>query len=286
MGLLRDVYSVSNAQQFGSPGQAQNGVDVYGKSPRYGMIGIQCKRLKETDGKGVPYPGGPISRAFLRREALEALDFRPDLKMWILATTVRRDTKVQGWVDEINEEWEKEGRKRFALVWSWDECVSFLNSHPDLQRAYYQNVIQVRAPKDLDEIILKTIRMAFARPAFEVPFHCESPTAFLGALRDTQQALRTGELVDRESRVVIRKAIGGYHDLHNGDARRDLGQIDKMLRKLRNQIELGLKDKTILMVDDYLDFRDQALARFLEDLRDQCVRGINRVLAGAGIPPV
>lgn len=69
VGMLREVYNVANAQQFGRPGQAQQGVDVSGKSGRYGMIGIQCKRLADLDEKGNPYPGGPITRKFLREAA-------------------------------------------------------------------------------------------------------------------------------------------------------------------------------------------------------------------------
>nr|WP_232831533.1 transposase [Pseudogemmobacter bohemicus] len=37
-GLLTEVYDVPNAQQVGRPGQAQCGVDVFGKSPRFGRI--------------------------------------------------------------------------------------------------------------------------------------------------------------------------------------------------------------------------------------------------------
>ena len=94
VGLLTEVYGVPNAQQVGRPGQTQNGVDVFGTSGRHGRIGIQCKRLSDRDENNNPYPGGPISRAFLRQAADEALGFTPDLKLWILATTARRDIKV------------------------------------------------------------------------------------------------------------------------------------------------------------------------------------------------
>ncbi len=284
--LLAEVYSVPNAQQVGRPGQAQHGVDVVGTSSRYGRIGIQCKRLADLDEHGNPYPGGAISRAFLRKEAKAALSFTSDISLWILATTARRDTKVQAWVEEINDEWELAGRKRIAIVWTWDECISHLNSYPDLQRRYYRDVIQVRAPKDLDEIILRTIAMAFARPAFEVPLHCEAPSEFFQALRDTQKALKTGELVDRESRQVIRKAIGGYHELDDDVARNGLREVDQNLKLLRSQLEQGLKDGTIVAVGNCLDFRQAALARYLDDLRQRCLDDLNQVLRHAGIPPI
>lgn len=286
VGLLTEVYSVPNAQQVGRPGQAQNGVDVYGQSARHGRIGVQCKRLADLDEHNNPYPGGPITRAFLRAEAEEALGFRPSLKLWILATTARRDAKVQGWLEELNDEWERAGRDRIAIAWTWDDCISHLNSYPNLQDKYYRDVIQVRAPKDLDEIILRTIAMAFARPAFEVPLHCETPSDFFQALKDTQKALRTGELVDRESRQVIRKAIGGYYELDDERARAGLREVDKHLKLLRTQLEQGLKDKTIRTVGTFLDIRQPSLARYLGELRQRCLDELNHVLCGAGLSRV
>lgn len=281
-GLLREVYDVPNAQQFGRPGQAQDGVDVYGTSRRYGMIGIQCKRLSDLDEHGHPYPGGPINRRYLRDAAQEALSFKSDLRLWVLATTARRDARVQEYVDEINDQWVREGRDRIAIVWSWDECIAYLNSFPDLQRWYYRDVVQVRGAKDLDEILLRTIAMAFARPAFEVALHCETSEAFLQALQDTQRALRTGELVDRETRHVIRKAVGGYRDLHDDYYRERLGIVDEKLKELRSRLEEGLRDQSIRRVGAYLDFAP-TLAQALEHLRSQCVLHLNEVLDAAGI---
>lgn len=286
VGLLTEVYGVPNAQQVGRPGQTQNGVDVFGTSVRHGRIGIQCKRLSDRDENNNPYPGGPISRAFLRQAADEALGFTPELKLWILATTARRDIKVQRWVEEINEEWDQSSRNRIAIVWAWDECISHLNSYPELQSRYYRDVIQVRAPKDLDDIILRTISMAFARPAFEVPLHCETSSEFLQALKDTQKALRTGELVDRESRHVIRKAIGGYRELDDVLAREGLGKVDAHLKNLRTQLEQGLRTGTIVSSGNYLDIRLRSLAQDLNELRQLCLRDLNQVLANAGLPTV
>ncbi|MFC0386857.1 hypothetical protein [Muricoccus vinaceus] len=285
-GLLGEVYNIPNAQQFGRPGQAQNGVDVYGRSKRYGMIGVQCKRLAERDPNGNPYPGGSINRKFLRDAADEALAFAPALSIWILATTTRRDTSVQGWVNELNDDWRAQGCDRLAMVWSWDDIIGYLNGFPELQRWYYEEVIKVRGAKDLDGVILSTIAMAFSRPAFEVPLHCESPDEFLTALSDTQRAMRTGELLDRESRHVIRKAVGGWREVANLEVRDGLSGVNKSLRHLRTQIEQGLKDHRIRHVNGFLDFTDMQFAMHLEELRNECIEILNRVLEIADMPPV
>jgi hypothetical protein len=283
--MLGEVYTSLDTQQYGRPGQAQNGVDVYGSSSR-GWIGIQCKRLSDLDGSGNPYPGGPISRKFLRAAAKDSLRFTPDLDIWILVTTARRDTRVQDHVNELNQEWRTKGYTKTALVWSWDECISYQNSYPDLQQWYYQDVIKVRGSEDLDKIILELVTMAFARPAFEVPLHCETSDEFLQALKDTQKALRTGELVDRESRHVIRKAIGGYRDLADDFARERLGRIDKILQRFRTEIEEGLRNGTIRKNQGYLDFTDIAAARDLEDMRSKCVQDLNEVLSRFHLPTI
>ena len=170
------------------------------------------------------------------------------------------------------------------MVWSWDDIIGYLNGFPELQRWYYEDVIKVRGAKDLDEVILSTIAMAFSRPAFELPLHCESPEEFRQALSDTQRAVRTGELLDRESRQAIRKAVGGWREIDNPDVRPSLGCVDKALRNLRSQIEQGLKDQRIRQVNGYLDFADMRFARYLEELRAECVDMMSEVLVGAGMP--
>lgn len=79
---------------------------------RRGRIGVQCKRLAGLDEHNNPYPGGLITRAFLRAEAEEALGFKHDLKLWILVTTAHRDTKVQGWVEELKRRVETSGSRQ------------------------------------------------------------------------------------------------------------------------------------------------------------------------------
>lgn len=282
-GLLREVYSIPNAQQVGRAGQAQDGVDVHGKSPRFGNIGVQCKRLTDLDKNNDPLPGGPIDKKFLESAADEALQFGPDLKIWILATTAKRDAKLQGFVRDLNERWEREGRDRQAIVWAWDDCVSYLNTFPDLQNWYYRDVIKVRSVHDLDVMILETISMAFHRPAFEVPIDCEQSDEFVQALKDTQQALRTGELVDRVSRHVIRKAVSGWRGIENQHWLDGLREVDGKLRTLRSELQGGLKSGTIQQQNGFLNISDIGLLQKLERLRSDAVLALNAVLSDAKI---
>ena len=53
--IVWDIYKRKwndpNAQRYGRPGQAQQGVDIYGKPEKMGgaTVGIQCKRYKKLD---------------------------------------------------------------------------------------------------------------------------------------------------------------------------------------------------------------------------------------------
>jgi len=282
-GLLTEVYSIPNAQLMGRPGQAQDGVDVFGKSSRHGQIGIQCKRLSDLDEFNNPLPGGPIDKAFLAKAAQESLAFKPVLRIWILATTAKRDAKIQGLVRDLNERWEGEGRDRQAIIWAWDDCVSYLNAFPDLQRWYYRDVIRVHSARDLDIMILETISMAFHRPAFEVPINCEHSDEFIQALKDTQMALRTGELVDRQSRHIIRKAVSGWRGIDNERWRESLRDVDRCLRALRAALLDGLKTGSIQQQNGFLNIADLTLQDRLERQRESAVNILNTVLDDASL---
>ncbi|NKK29830.1 hypothetical protein GFL72_36360 [Rhizobium leguminosarum bv. viciae] len=197
--LLREVYRLPDAQAFGRPGQAQYGVDVFGTSDEHGLIALQCKRMSDTDKNGNPYPGGTISKKFLFDAAEEVKGFPEKISYWILATTAKRDTAVQLYVQELNRRWREEGFECKAIVWAWDDCVTYLNSFPDLQQRYYRDVIQIRSSRDLDEMIIETIAIAFHRRAFEASLHIETWLEFEQALQDTHRALRTACRSDQQT---------------------------------------------------------------------------------------
>lgn len=49
-------------------------------------------------------PGRADLASILRDQADAALGLTPDLRLWILVTTARRETKVSAWIEEIDEE--------------------------------------------------------------------------------------------------------------------------------------------------------------------------------------
>jgi hypothetical protein len=285
--LLAEAYRVPDAQALGRPGQAQHGVDVIGTSETHGLIALQCKRQSTIDKDGNPLPGGAIKRKFLFDAAERVKSFPDQISIWILATTAKRDTAVQSHVRELNRRWRDEGFRCIAIVWSWDDCVTYLNRDPELQKRYYRDVIQVNSAQDLDELIIEAIALAFHRRAFEAPLHIETWLDFEQALKDTQAAMRTGALVDRESRQILRHSIGGWRKIANKDWKARMSEIDGDLDKLRNWFDTGRMNGTIEVNNGFLDFsKDMDQARRLEELRDGCLRKLNSILGETDIDPI
>lgn len=283
--VLPKVYGAATADKIGRPGQAQNGVDVHLKRSAVGSVGVQCKRMDELDDNNQPLPGGAVSRALLEEEIEKAKGFKPPLDLWILATTAKRDRRIQEVARELDEENRKAGRFEIKL-WFWNDYVAFLNSYSDVQRGYYADVIGLRDAREQDVLILDLISTAFHRPALTDPLNVESPDDMLQALRDTQAALRLGRLVDRQSRAVIRTALGGWRSIDNPNWRTELKVLDGVLGRARVLMVAALRDGRLKRNGQFLDVIDLTVGREIEDARASCISILNGVLVDANLSPI
>lgn len=280
--LVSEVFRAALTDKIGRPGQAQDGVDVSAQT-QDGSVGVQCKRLDDLDEYNQPLPGGPITQKLLLNEIRKAEAFQPRLHLFILATTAKRDARAQQFARELHAKRTKRGKFGVRL-WFWDDYVTWLNHVDRLQKWYYSDVIQIRDARDQDRLILDLIGMAFHRPAFDDSLHHEHLDDFLQALADTQAALRTGELVNRESRHVIRKVIGGWRDISDPTWKASMGNLSAELKDLRGRLVQGIKDGRIIRRSGYLDISDRLLMADLDDRRRRCLDHVRWVLSEAGLP--
>jgi hypothetical protein len=278
------VYNDPRPAKHGRPGQAQNGVDVIGRDRENRLIGIQCKRMDELDNNNMPLPGGSISKKLLNREIKKAHSFSPQLSTWVFATTAKRDAHIQLYAFDLDQKSRANGSFGIQL-WFWDDFVTDLNRNHDLQQWYYSQVIQVRSSDDQDRIILEMLGEAFARAAFRMPLTLETPDDFVQALKDTQHAINTGELKDRETRRVIRKAIGGRRAIADNKVSDHLRAADEKVHKLREQFELNTAQGVISRSGSLLVI-PPALHSTLNTLRDEAVAAVNLALRHAGLKPI
>lgn len=131
--LCRDLYSAvwgdPHAQQNGSNGQRQNGVDIFGFSAQTnGYEGVQCK------GKDGRY-SDPLTKKELIDIVNEAKKFAPPLKKLIIATTVKRDEGIQEAARKITYEHQAQGLFE-VVVESWDDILARLNFYERIARTH------------------------------------------------------------------------------------------------------------------------------------------------------
>jgi hypothetical protein len=106
-------WSNADFTRHGRQGQAQSGVDIYGRDSAGGMIGLQCKNTT-----------GGVTEKIIRAEVAAAEEFKPSLAKLYIATTADADAPTQAIVRAISEEQRANGKfEVFMLFWGdiWDE---------------------------------------------------------------------------------------------------------------------------------------------------------------------
>ena len=127
--LCWDLYKANfgeQTQRYGRQGQSQEGVDIFVPNQH---IGIQCKK-KDWNNE--------IKESELKNEIQKAKNFKPLLKRFILATTCKRDARIQKVARLISEEHKKQNR--FSVeIHSWGEIKALFDKHPEVYEKYYPN---------------------------------------------------------------------------------------------------------------------------------------------------
>ena len=125
--LCLDLYRVEfgdKTQRNGRQGQSQDGVDIFVPDK---FIGIQCKK------KGF---NGKIEDSELKEEVKKAKNFKPSLKRFILATTCKRDAKIQEIARLISED--HKNQNLFSVeIHSWYEIKDLLDKYSEVYEKYY-----------------------------------------------------------------------------------------------------------------------------------------------------
>ncbi|MEG4211250.1 restriction endonuclease [Microcoleus sp. S13_B4] len=125
----------NQAQRYGRSGQAQNGIDIYGRqnsSDKY--IGVQCKRVEDNK----------LTKKIIQAEIVKAECFSPPLSEYIIATTASRDAKLQDFVRSLNEKRRLENKFPVYIVFWEDICNDLAEpNNRDLLKKYYSEWEQI-----------------------------------------------------------------------------------------------------------------------------------------------
>lgn len=136
-------WAPTSLTRHGRPGQAQQGVDIYGKDNLNRLTGVQCKNTV-----------GGISAKTIDAEILNAEKFRPALGVLYIATTADSDAPIQRYIREKSAEREKANKFPVDIMFWGDVARDLGRNANTLQILYpqffYPVVAAVLTPRDRD----------------------------------------------------------------------------------------------------------------------------------------
>jgi len=111
----------------------QHGVDVFKSLPNGDVIGLQCKKRK-IDNKT------PLSISEIEEEIEEAKKFKPQLKHFIIATSIKVDSKTKEFVREKDQEQQKSGLFSIEL-WEPEKLNDLINGYDGIVKKYFPELL-------------------------------------------------------------------------------------------------------------------------------------------------
>ncbi len=146
LSLFRAVWRYPSAQKNGRRGEAQHGVDVWGRLPDGQWAAVQCK------GKDAGYERR-VTKAELRAEVKKALMFEPPLSSWTLATSGPKSAAVEAEARRITEEHWPRGLFEVHVM-GWEDLRHFVADHPEVIEKHFPDVApsQGRTARQVDDI--------------------------------------------------------------------------------------------------------------------------------------
>ncbi|HKJ73148.1 MAG TPA: hypothetical protein VKA19_03455 [Alphaproteobacteria bacterium] len=130
--LFQCILNDPSTAAHGRSGQAQQGVDVYGRRERREQhwVGVQCKQKGDSQ---------ELTKDELEKEVAEAKKFRPRLLELIVVTTAPDDAKIQQVARDITETHEKNGL--FSVeVWGWGTLEREITKYKDAINAFHPDL--------------------------------------------------------------------------------------------------------------------------------------------------
>lgn len=266
--LWKDEY----AQRHGRQGQAQAGVDVYGYNhTSQEFSGIQCKKKNQS---GVP--SRQLTTAEIDTEVEAAKMFYPQLERFIIATTGQRDVNLQAHVRGLDQ---SNLPFKVSLMF-WEDYQEFLNNHTELMYRYYKDVLEYRKNYSPIKHYLLVLSMAFDRPALRTPFHLENQaTDFIQAISDTQNAIATGRLKDRDGRIIDECKVPKPKI-------KGITKASNHLQKVREIATAAISQNLIVEHENVIEIRSPDLANQLNEERKLAVDLLNTELRANGLEEI
>jgi hypothetical protein len=129
--------------------------------------------------------------------------------------------------------------------------------------------------------------MAFSRPAFATELaREESGPGLSDALKDTETALNTGQLKDRETSGILRVGPGGIGLIGNSKWQAQMQEVLRLVKEARAAYKHARDNQKLIEYPKQISILDWSVAQNLDKLRGDAIRILNRVLKDADLPEV
>ncbi len=158
--LWGEIWCIQNKiKKNGRQGQAQAGVDICGiPKGENKHWGIQCKGKDD-------YTNAKLSEKEILKEIENAKKFKPELEVFIIATTSNKDAKIEQFVREIDADHRKNGLFE-VVVFCWEDIVDLLEeNYSTLQ--WYLNGIGQKGKFDFTVLFNNLEEQIIISPTFE-----------------------------------------------------------------------------------------------------------------------
>ncbi len=275
--LCKILWKNTNAQRHGRSGQAQGGIDVYGvdNTQNKEKVAVQCKKRQWKMSPSKEAPDNTLTKQEIDHEISELVASTKKIDRYIIAITGPRDVELQNYVAAINNS----NKHDFEVyIWFWDDYCEWLSRFPDLDAIYYHDLSKIREEYNQDELFCDMLYKAFDRPAFHTPFCSENNiTDFMLAIEHIQQALNTGNLVNRDGHVISQVRIPDKKILPTA-----FTSLKKQIQNLRIYTTEQLCQGNIVQQNDWLIMMSKDISEHMNYLRKKIISSLNIVFSHYG----
>lgn len=271
--LCRVLWGDPGTQRHGRAGQAQGGIDISGRDNNHNgqRVVVQCKKRvwKTLPSKEVPSSSLTIQE--IDDEIGEFIRSGKKADRYIIAITGLRDKLLQDHVDSIND---SKINAFEVTIWFWDEYCEWLSENPKIEARYYHDIVKYRSEYNFEQLFCEMLHSAFDRPAFHTEFKNENNIGnFLQALESIQQALTTGNLLNREGHVQNQVRIPDKKSLPI-----EYQKLKKKIQGLRDYTTQQVSAGNILQQNEWLVISSYDIAEQMNKSRAEIIWLLNKVL--------
>lgn len=124
--IANEILDLSEVKRYGRSGQAQQGMDIFGKSEKYGgWVGLQCKKREVS-----------LTKGEILEEVQKAGTSTPPIVHYIILTTAPRNARIQEFVAEITTQNQESGQ--FSVeIYFWDDIADLLRENPEILKRHW-----------------------------------------------------------------------------------------------------------------------------------------------------